>query len=84
MNAIDVLENGHQTVMQAIEGLEAERWEDSGVVGVWSTKDVIAHLAWYGDAYDLDDFIAYMYYGHKREHAAQIKLFRAAADRPTA
>jgi len=163
MNAIDVLENGHQTVMQAIDGLEAERWEAPGVVGVWSTKDVIAHLAsfeailidvlasissddaetpvldeflarpaafndaqvalrahrmpgvvleeyrtnveralrlaralpderyrrngllaWYGDAYDLDDFIAYMYYGHKREHAAQIKLFRAAADRPTA
>jgi hypothetical protein len=35
-------------------------------------------LAWYGAEYDLDDFIAYMFYGHKREHAAQIKLFRAS------
>ena len=163
MHTIDVLENGHRTVMQAIDGLEVGYWEDPRVVGVWSTKDVIAHLAsfeailidvltsiqdehadtpvldafmvepgafneaqvalrahhmpgvvleeyetnvaralalartvheerfrqtgllaWYGDAYDLDDFIAYMFYGHKREHAAQIKLFRASLPSPTA
>ncbi len=30
----------------------------------------------YGMEYDLEDFIAYSYYGHKREHAAQIVLFR--------
>jgi hypothetical protein len=158
MNTIDVMQHGHRTVMQAIDGLEAGQWEDRRVVGVWSTKDVIAHLAsfeailidvltsiqaedaetpildelfgagpaafndaqvalrahhmpgvvleeyetnvaqalelaravpqelfrrngllaWYGAEYDLDDFIAYMFYGHKREHAAQIKLFRAS------
>lgn len=33
-------------------------------------------LEWYGSDYDLEDLIAYMYYGHKREHSAQIKLFR--------
>jgi len=33
-------------------------------------------LPWYGDEYSLDDFIVYNEYGHKREHAAQIKVFR--------
>jgi len=33
-------------------------------------------LPWYGDEYSLDDFVVYTYYGHKREHCAQIKLFR--------
>jgi hypothetical protein len=29
-------------------------------------------LPWYGAEYDLEDFIVYTYYGHKREHSAQI------------
>jgi hypothetical protein len=33
-------------------------------------------LPWYGMEYDLEDFIAYAYYGHKREHCAQIGVFR--------
>ncbi|MCB9078166.1 MAG: maleylpyruvate isomerase N-terminal domain-containing protein [Anaerolineaceae bacterium] len=33
-------------------------------------------LAWYGEQYDLDDFILYTFYGHKREHCAQINVFR--------
>ena len=158
MNTIDVMQHGHRAVMQAIDGLEAGQWEDRRVVGVWSAKDVIAHLAsfetilidvltwlqdedaetpildeffgagpaafndaqvalrahhmpgvvleeyeanvaqalelarafpqelfrrngllgWYGDEYDLDDFIVYTFYGHKREHAAQIKLLRTS------
>ena len=32
-------------------------------------------LSWYGKAYDLEDFLVYMYYAHKREHAAQIHVF---------
>jgi len=31
---------------------------------------------WYGMEYALDDVIVYMYYGHKREHSAQIAVFR--------
>lgn len=34
-------------------------------------------LAWYGEAYDLEDFIVYAFYGHKREHSAQIMAFRS-------
>jgi hypothetical protein len=33
-------------------------------------------LSWYGPEYALDDFIVYSYYGHKREHSAQIAVFR--------
>lgn len=33
-------------------------------------------LPWYGPEYDLEDFIAYTYYGHKREHCGQIQVFR--------
>lgn len=33
-------------------------------------------LPWYGAEYSLDDFVVYTFYGHKREHCAQIALFR--------
>jgi hypothetical protein len=33
-------------------------------------------LPWYGPEYDLEDFIVYTFYGHKREHSAHIALFR--------
>jgi hypothetical protein len=155
MNAHDILMYGHRTVLRAIDGLDDGEWQLSGVCGVWSAQDIIAHLAsyehaleevlrsfvedaptpvldrfrgpdgdrfneeevaqraamaardvvaeytrahertlellarvaeetrrrpgtlpWYGDAYALDDLIVYAFYGHKREHSAQIDLFR--------
>jgi hypothetical protein len=33
-------------------------------------------LPWYGAEYALDDYIVYQYYGHKREHTAQINVFK--------
>lgn len=154
MNALDVLRYGHQTVLQTVGGLPDDAWDMPNVCGVWSSKDILAHLAsfelglldvlsslldssrltptldrfrtrpsfnddevaarqgksaaevvteyhdahaqvmtlaaelpaetfrqvgalpWYGREYDLEDFIVYTSYGHKREHCAQIKLFR--------
>ena len=38
-------------------------------------------LPWYGAEYDLDDFITYTFYGHKREHSAQIAVFRDQLER---
>jgi hypothetical protein len=154
MNALDILKYGQRTVLQTIEGLPDSAWETPGVCGVWSVKDIIAHLAsyehlllevlstfvsggstpylnkftdpggnfndrevaarkgksikevlgefndthaqvmslaaripvetfsqtgtlpWYGMEYALDDFIVYNQYGHKREHSAQIAVFR--------
>lgn len=154
MNTIDVLKYGHHTVLETIDGLAETDWHTPDVCGVWSVKDIIAHLAsyehalvdvlnsllndkptptldrlgadheqfndaevarrrdktvaevfteyentyaqtvallaqippetrrqngalpWYGQEYDLDDFIVYSFYGHKREHCAQIAVFR--------
>lgn len=153
MNAADVLHYGHREVLRAIGGLPEGQWETSGVCGVWSAKDVVAHLASfeklliemvgmlegeepgptlgqrmadgdqfndnqvaqyrardpeqvlaeytsacekssalvaeipaeilrqqgtlpaYGLEYAFDDMLVYMYYGHKREHSAQIHAF---------
>jgi hypothetical protein len=153
MNAVDILKYGHQTVLRTLDGLPEAEWETGGVCGVWSVKDIMAHLAsyehmlvevlntflgdeqtpyldqfragqgfndaqvalrkdnsaaqvlaeyeevhartmalvaqipeetrrrpgtlpWYGMEYALDDLIVYQYYGHKREHMAQINVFR--------
>lgn len=153
MNARDILKYGHITVLKTIEELPPDAWETGGVCGVWSTKDVLAHLAsyehvlveilsslldggdtpylkaytagpefndvevgkrkhhtavqvvaeysdkqaetmtlaarippetwrqngtlpWYGMEYSLDDYIVYAIYGHKREHTAQINVFK--------
>jgi uncharacterized protein (TIGR03083 family) len=154
MNAADILKYGHQSVLGSIEGLPEDDWETPGVCGVWSVKNIIAHLTsyeyllvdamnrligdgpfptlqkygadpdgfndaevdarrdksvadtlaefneahaqtmqllaqipvdvrrqagtlpWYGEEYALDDFIVYACYGHKREHTAQIAVFR--------
>lgn len=155
MNTDNVLQYGHQMVGQTVKGLPEKNWYTPGVCGVWSVKDIIAHLAsfekllvdvltaqleedhptstldrfledyvafndievaarqhltvaevwaeyndtqartaellaqipfedrrlngalpWYGEEYDLEDFIVYTFYGHKREHSAQIAAFR--------
>ena len=154
MNAIDILKYGQGTVIQAIENFPQEAWTTPGACGVWSVKDIIAHLTsyehvlfdimagfvgttpsqtlsrfvelggqfndievqerkersmksvldefhdvhahvmslagnippetfqhngtlpWYGMNYALDDVLVYMYYGHKREHSAQIAAFQ--------
>lgn len=36
----------------------------------------VGAIPWYGESYALDDYIVYADYGHKREHAAQIMVFR--------
>jgi uncharacterized damage-inducible protein DinB len=153
MNAVDILRYGQQTVLHAIEDIARDEWDLAGACGVWSMKDILAHLAsyervledilgsilgagatqylerfqagaqfndsevearraapvqevleelatahtrsmalleripeerrrqpgtlpWYGVEYALDDLLVYMYYGHKREHSAQIAAFR--------
>lgn len=40
--------------------------------GTWEREGL---LPWYGAQYDLEDFIVYSYYGHKREHCGQIQTF---------
>lgn len=152
MNTKDVLKYANLEVERAVAAVGSAPWDRPGVVGVWSLKDVVGHLAafewvlldsirlldgsaestpyldafrnddfndaqaaaraahslddvvaeyrqahaeamaaleplgpermrevgampWYGDAYSFDDLVVYQYYGHKREHCAQIALF---------
>jgi uncharacterized damage-inducible protein DinB len=153
MNTADVLQYGHKTLLNSLDGLPEEALDIEGVCGWWSTRHIIAHLAsfehvlidvlndllgsdkptpyldvatspdfsdsqverrkdqssaqlldeykqahaevmelitripeetarqpgklpWYGAQYTLNDFIVYTFYGHKREHSAQIDIFR--------
>jgi hypothetical protein len=142
------------TILNTVDGLPESEWDTEGVCGVWSVKEIMAHLTsyeqvlievlnsfldggptpnltrmttdpqkfndeevgsrrtrphidvlaeytnlctqamalvakipveswrqtgalpWYGPAYDLEDYIIYTFYGHKREHSAQIAFFR--------
>ena len=47
MNARDILKYGQQTVLQTLHSLPEASWETPGACGVWSVKDIIAHLASY-------------------------------------
>lgn len=153
MDAVAILKYGQQTVLQTLQEFPEAAVEKPGACGVWSVKDIIAHLAsyeevlvdvlatfgslqptpylnkftdpggqfndtevdvrkartmpevlaefndahaqvislatqisperfrqtgtlpWYGMEYALDDFLVYTFYGHKREHSAQIAAF---------
>lgn len=45
MNIRDILTDGQNHVLEAIEDLSAADWETPGVCGEWSAKDIVAHLA---------------------------------------
>lgn len=47
MNARDVMRYGHETVLRAVDGLTGEEWKRPGVCGVWSTRQILAHLGSY-------------------------------------
>ena len=53
----------HAQVMSMVAQLSSETLRQNGT------------LPWYGEVYALDDFLVYAYYGHKREHSAQIAAF---------
>jgi hypothetical protein len=45
VNSPDILKYGHRTLMHEIEGID--EWDTPGVVGTWTAKDLLAHLASY-------------------------------------
>lgn len=57
------LNMAHAAVLDRLPPLPAER------------RCLAGTIPWYGEDYALDDLIVYMYYGHKREHAAQVAAF---------
>lgn len=154
MNAEDILKYGHQSLLQSLDGLSEAEAYTPGAMGVWSVREIVAHLVayeqmlaellgsmlgkieaptlyrylqdfqhfneaevhmrrdrslaelraayesahesvmvsiakiqptvrrqqglltWFGSEYDLEDFLVYNCYGHKREHSAQIAVYR--------
>jgi mycothiol maleylpyruvate isomerase-like protein len=52
------------TIEQIVPKIPTETWSKVGTI------------PWYGAEYSLDDFIVYAFYGHKREHGAQIDVFK--------
>ena len=54
----------HKRVMALAARIPRETYRQTGAI------------PWYGAEYDLDDFLVYTFYGHKREHCAQINVFR--------
>lgn len=61
---LDSLNSTHARVMNLIAQVPEELARQPGT------------LPWYGAEYSLDDFVVYTFYGHKREHSAQIAVFR--------
>jgi hypothetical protein len=57
-------EEAHQRVMDLAVQIPAEKYRENGTI------------PWYGPEYCLDDFVVYTSYGHKREHSAQIMVYR--------
>ena len=55
--------DAHAQVMSLATQISSERFRQTGT------------LPWYGMEYALDDFLVYTFYGHKREHSAQIAAF---------
>jgi hypothetical protein len=61
---LDEFNDAHAQVMSLAAQISPELFRQTGT------------LPWYGREYALDDFIVYTFYGHKREHSAQIDAFR--------
>jgi uncharacterized damage-inducible protein DinB len=155
MHGTDLLKYGHTFLVDALDGLDERHYNNAAICGVWTVKDVIAHLAstelrfvdilhkvleievatptfdamfklgsafndaevdkrkamsyqavwdeydkaqqkvaelwkqvprekqqqtglldWYGSEYDLEDFLVYTSYAHKREHGAEINVLK--------
>jgi hypothetical protein len=62
--AMDEYRQAHAKSMELAAKIPAEIYPRNG------------EIPWYGAQYCLEDFIVYTQYGHKREHSAQIMVFR--------
>jgi len=77
-NDATVADRAHFTPEQALEeyaAAHAEKTARATQVGAEILAQV-GTIPWYGNGYALDDYLVYADYGHKREHAAQIMVFR--------
>ncbi len=67
MSVAEILEEYSTTqaiVAEIAQKIPAEVFRENGTI------------PWYGDEYCLNDFVVYTNYAHKREHVAQINVYR--------
>lgn len=72
-----VRENQHKTYAMVLQEYELAHQRAAQLLLYFphELRQLSGLIGWYGESYDLDDFIAYTYYGHKVEHCAQIAIF---------
>ncbi len=63
---LEEYEQAHAAVLEQVPHIPRSVFQENGT------------LPWYGAEYCLEDFLVYSSYGHKREHSAQIHVFRDA------
>lgn len=83
-NQVEVEQRWEQTSEQALaeyEAAYAAAQEQAALVSAALLREA-GRLPWYGMEYSLDDLIVYQYYGHKREHMAQVSSLRDRLERP--
>ncbi len=61
--AFDEYHETHGQICRLMDRVPAAAFHTNGI------------LPWYGGEYDLEDYLTYAYYGHKREHSGQIAVF---------
>lgn len=68
----------HLSAAETLAGFERVHSETMRLLALVSPELLrrVGTIPWYGNEYALDDFIVYGYYGHKREHSAQIGVFK--------
>src|SRR6266849_10432107 len=47
MNALEMLDDSHLMVIQAVDHLHELEWEKPGACGEWTVKEILAHLTSY-------------------------------------
>ena len=47
MNALKILNRGHQNLLDVIKDLPSQAWTDGFVTGSWTVRDVVDHIAIY-------------------------------------
>ena len=67
-----------KTAQAVLEEYEARHAMNMALIGQIDAETLRrpGTLPWYGAEYALDDFIVYSFYGHKREHTAQVNVFK--------
>jgi hypothetical protein len=77
-NARQVKQRDHSTPKEVLEEYKKAQAQVMARIGQIPEGKLrqAGIIPWYGMEYDLEDFVVYTFYGHKREHMAQVAVYR--------